>query len=62
MACGVHGEHTQYVLKDVKPDNSREIELVPILLHQEVEVTVRVLLQRLQIVIQTLAKVGDYHE
>ena len=62
MAGGVHGKHTQHVLEDVEPDNSRGLEHVPILLHSVVEVTVRDLLQRQGIVIQTLAEVGNYHE
>ena len=62
MVCGVHGEHTQHVLKHVEPDNSRGPEHVPILLRQVVEVTVRDLLQKQRIVIQTLALVRNYHE
>ena len=55
MAGGVHGEHTQHVLEDVDPDNSRGLEHVPNLLPSEVEVTVWDLLQRQRIVIQTFA-------
>ena len=62
MVCGVHGEPTQHVPKHVEPDNSRGLEHVPILLPWEKEVTVRDLLQRPGIVIQTLAKVCNYHE
>ena len=62
MASGVHGVHTQHVLKVVEPDNSRGLEHVPILLRREVEVIVRDLLQKLRIVIQTLAQVDSYHE
>ena len=62
MVCGVHGEHTQHVLKHVEPGNSRGLEHVPILLRREVEVIVRDLLQKPRIVIQTLAQVRNYHE
>ena len=63
MACGVHGEHTHHVLKHVEPGNSRGLEHVQILLRREVEVTVRDLLQKPQIVIQILAKeVYNYHK
>ena len=58
----MHGEHTQHVLKHVERDNSRGLEHVPILLRREVEVTVRDLLQKPRIAIQTLAKVFNYHE
>ena len=61
MVCGVHGEPTQHVLKHVERDNSQELEHVPILLHREEETTVRVLLQRPRIVIQTLAEVRNYY-
>ena len=62
MVGGVHGEHTQHVLKHVEPVNSRGQEHVQILLRREVEVTVRDLLQKQRIVIQTLAQVRNYHE
>ena len=62
MECGVHGELTQHVLKDVEPDNSRGLEHVPILLLREVEATVRDLLQKPRIVIQTPAQVDSYNE
>ena len=62
MACGVHGEHTHHVPKHVELDNSRGPEHVPILLRREEEVTVRDLLQKQRIVIQTLAQVRNYHE
>ena len=62
MECGVHGELTHHALGHVEPDNSREQEHVPILLHREVEVTVRDFLQNRRIVIQTPAQVRNYHE
>ena len=61
MACGVHGEPTQHVLKHVERDNSRGLEHVPIQLHREVEVIVRDHLQKPRIVIQTRAQVCSYH-
>lgn len=51
-ANGLNGANIQHVRKPVELDKNQELEHAPILLHQAVEVTVRVQRQKQQTVIQ----------